>query len=84
MSSVIGGVLVIGEPAAFNAGYGCLGSADVWLAVATRPSPATCGYLIPASDTALFYPAAFAAFAAAALGVACALAAFAGRAERST
>ncbi len=82
--AVLGAILAIGEPAVFNAGYGCLGRSDVWLAAAMRPTPATCGYLIPAADGALFYPAAFASCGAAALGVACAILTFAGRTRRPT
>jgi hypothetical protein len=83
--AVIGGVLAIVEPAVFNAGYSCLGRVDgVRLAVAMRPTPATCGYLIPASDDSLFYPAAYAAFAAAGLGVLCAVLVGAGRRGRAT
>ena len=84
VTAIIGAVLAIGEPAAFNAGYGCLGSSAVWLAVATRPTPATCGYLIPQADTSLFLPAAYAAFAAAALAMACVLLLLAGRTRRAT
>jgi hypothetical protein len=69
IAAVIGALLAIGEPSVFNAGYGCLGrDGDVWLAVAMRPTPAPCGYLIPAADESLFYPAASVASAAAALG----------------
>ncbi len=82
--AVLGAILAIGEPAVFNAGYGCLGQTDVWLAAAMRPTPATCGYLIPAADGALFYPAAFVSCGAAALGVACAILTFAGRTRRPT
>ncbi|MGH9807143.1 MAG: hypothetical protein ACRD9W_07745 [Terriglobia bacterium] len=69
IAAVIGAFLAITEPAVFNAGYQCLGSGatQAWLAVAMRPSPAPCGYVIPASDDSLFFPAAFAAFGAAAL-----------------
>jgi hypothetical protein len=85
IAAVIGGLLAIAEPFDFNAGYGCLGSrTDVWLAAAMRPTPATCGYLIPASDDSLFYPAAYAAFGAAAFGVASGGLSFAGRARRAT
>ena len=83
-TAIIGAVVAIGEPAAFNAGYGCLGSSAVWLAVATRPTPATCGYLIPQADTSLFLPAAYAGFGAAVLGAACAALMLRGRARRST
>jgi hypothetical protein len=83
-AAVIGAFLILGEPAVFNAGYGCLGRADVWLAVAMRPTPAPCGYLIPQADNALFYPAALASFAAAALGVTCAILTFVSRVGRST
>jgi hypothetical protein len=82
--AVIGAVLAIGEPAAFNAGYGCLGSSGAWLAIATKPSPSTCGYVIPSADTALFYPSAFSAIGAAVLAAACALLMLAGRMRRST
>ena len=73
--AVLGAFLALSEPAVFNAGYQCLGSGvpHVWLAVAMRPSPAPCGYVIPASDDSLFFPAAFSAFGAAAL---CAVSAF--------
>lgn len=84
LAAVLGAFLAMGEPAVFNSGYGCLGRTDVWLAVAMRPTPAPCGYLIPPEDNALFYPAAFASFGAAALGVACAILTFAGRTRRST
>ena len=80
----IGAVLAIAQPAVFNAGYGCLGSSSAWLAVEVRPTPATCGYLIPAADTALFYPAAYAGVAAAILGGVGAAATFAGRTRRPT
>ncbi len=83
-TAIIGAVLAIGEPAAFNAGYGCLGSSAAWLAVAMRPTPATCGYLIPQADTALFLPAAYAGFGAAVLAVACALLVLTSRTGRST
>jgi hypothetical protein len=49
-----------------------------------RPSPATCGYLIPSADDSLFYPAAFAGFGAAALGLASAFLALASRTRRPT
>jgi hypothetical protein len=80
VTAVIAAVLTIGEPAVFNAGYGCLGEAHtVWLAVALRPTPAPCGYLIPSADNPLFHPAAYAAFGAAALGAACAILMLLGR-----
>lgn len=82
--AIVGSVLVIAQPAVFNAGYGCLGSSAPWLAVQMRPTPATCGYLIPAADTALFYPAAFAGVGAAVLGGLGAAATFAGRTRRPT
>ena len=83
--AVIGAFLALAEPSVFNAGYGCLGSGtEVWLAVAMKPTPAPCGYLIPASDESLFVPAAVAAFAAAALGVASAVLNLAGRGSAPT
>ena len=85
VAGIIGAVLAIAEPATFNAGYGCLGRRpDIWLAAAMRPTPATCGYLIPASDDSLFYPAAYAAFGAAALAIAGAVLIIAGRVRRAT
>ncbi len=84
VTAIIGALVAIGEPGEFNAAYGCLSSSAVWLAVATRPTPATCGYLIPQADTSLFLPAAFVAFGAAVLAAACALLVFAGRARRAT
>ena len=78
--AAIGAAAVVTEPAVFNDGYGCLGRTDTaWLAVALRPTPAPCGYLIPAADTPLFYPSALAAIAAAALGAAGAALMYAGR-----
>ena len=82
--ALIGAILAIAQPAVFNAGYGCLGSSAAWLAVQMRPTPATCGYLIPAADTALFYPAALAGVGAAVLGGVGAAATFAGRNRRPT
>ena len=83
--AVIGGFLALAEPSVFNTGYQCLGAGrEVWLAVAMRPTPATCGYLIPASDEPLFYPAAFVAFAAAALCAVSALFNLASRRRAST
>jgi hypothetical protein len=70
IAAVIGALTVITEPAVFNASYGCLGRRpEVWLAMALRPTPAPCGYLIPASDEPLFYPAAIAAFGAGGLAL---------------
>jgi hypothetical protein len=82
--SVLGAFLALGEPAVFNTGYGCLGRTEVWLAVAMRPTPAPCGYLIPTEDNSLFYPAALASFGAAAMGAGCAILTRAGRMRRST
>ena len=80
--AVIGAFLALAEPSVFNAGYQCLGNTkQIWLAVVMRPTPATCGYLIPTSDDSLFYPAALTASVAAALGVVSALLIVAGRTE---
>jgi hypothetical protein len=83
-AAVLAAFLVLGEPAVFNAAYGCLGRTDVWLAVAMRPTPAPCGYLIPPADNTLFYPAALASFGAAAMGLGCAILTHAGRTRRPT
>ncbi|HZQ49415.1 MAG TPA: hypothetical protein VFB69_03815 [Candidatus Dormibacteraeota bacterium] len=82
--AVLGGILALSEPAIFNSGYQCFGQSPVHLYAAMRPSPATCGYLIPATDDALFYPSVFATFSAAVLDAAAAALVFAGRMRRST